>query len=165
MLSLFTNRKKQKAGLQQAMEDKFLKPIVHDCLKWQSTWAEWMQKKAEKLSGKGKLMVLLVFVLLAGGYSIYLIGRSFSENQTPSFSIISIKRPANIQETGDELKHTNAILSKSEYERIHQFRQYMDSLVVSASGKTLHDSIVALRPGLMDSIQVIENMYQSQIKK
>lgn len=165
MLSLYRNKKKQKAGEQQDLQDQFLKSILHTCLRWQSRWAEWMQRKAEKLSGKGKLMVLLIFVLLTGSYSIYLIRKSFTKNQTPSFSIISIKRPAHIQETGDEVKLTNAVISKSEYERIHRFSQYMDSLIHSFTGKVLYDSMVALRPGLMDSIQIIENIYQSQIKK
>lgn len=165
MLSLFRNKKKQKAAEKQEMQDQLLKSIVHTCLKWQSRWAVWMQQKTEKLSGKGKLVVLLIFVLLTGSYSIYLIGKSFSGNRTPSFSIISIKRPAHIQEDGDEAEHTNAVISKSEYERIHWFKQYMDSIGGSPSGKALHDSIVAHRPGLMDSIQIIENIYQSQIKK
>ena len=138
---------------------------MNTCIRCQSRWAEWMQRKAERLSAKGKLMALLIFVLLTGSYSIYLIGKSFSENQTPSFSIISIKRPAHIQKTRDEVKHTNAVISKSEYEKIHRFRQYMDSLAHTPTGKVLHDSILSYRPGLIDSIQIIENIYQSQIKK
>jgi hypothetical protein len=166
MLSLFRNRKKQKATkYHDEVQDQFLKSILHTCLIWQSRWAFWMQRKAEKLSGKGKLIMLLIFVLFSGSYTIYLIGESFSGNPKPSFSITSIKRPAHVQENGDESKHTNTVISQSEYERIHQFRQYMDSLTSSPTGKVLHDSIVAHRPGLMDSIQIIENMYQSQIKK
>lgn len=165
MLSPFGNKKKQKAKKQHEMQDQLLKSIVHTCLKWQSRCAVWMQQKTERLSGKGKLVVLSVFVLLTGGYSIYLIGKSFSGSQTYSFSITPIKRPAHIQETGDEAEHTNTVISKSEYEKIHRFKQYMDSLTRSSTGKVLYDSIVAHRPGLMDSIQIIENIYQSQIKK
>lgn len=165
MLSLFRKKKKQKAKKQHVVQDQLLKSIVHTSVKWQSRWAVWMQQKTEKLSGKGKLMMLLIFVLLTGSYSIYLIGKSFSGNQTYSFSITPIKKPAYIQKNGNEAKHTNAAIGESEFERIHRFRQYMDSLVRSPTGKVLYDSIVAHRPGLMDSIQIIENMYQSQIKK
>lgn len=165
MRSLFKNRKKQKTREQHEVQDLFLKTIVNNCIRWQSGWAVWMQRKTEKLSGKGKLMMLLIFVLLTGSYSIYLIGKSFSKNPAPSFLIIPIKRPAHIQENGDEAEHANAVISKSEYERIYRFRQYMDSLTRSSTGKVLYDSIVAHRPGLMDSIQIIENIYQSQIKK
>lgn len=147
MLSLFRYRKKQNARAQREMQDKFLKSIVNTCIRWQSRWAVWMERKAERLSAKGKLMVLLIFVLLTGSYCICLIGKSFSENQTPSFSIISIKRPVHIQENGDEVKHTNAIISKLEYEKIHRFRQYIDSLAHTYTGKVLHDSILAYRPG------------------
>ena len=165
MLSLFRNKKIQSARERNEMRDQFPKSIVKTCIRWQFRCAIWMQRKAERLSGKGKLMVLLIFVLLTGSCSIYLIRKSFTKNQTPSFSIILIKRPAHIQETGDEVKLTNAVISKSEYERIHRFSRYMDSLIHSSTGKVLYDSMVALRPGLMDSIQIIENIYQSQIKK
>ncbi len=164
MLSLFRNRKKQNIGKHHEMQDQFLKSIMHTCIRWQSGWALWMQRKAEKLSRKGKLIMLLIFMLLTGSYSGYLIGKSFSRSQTYSFSITHIKRLAYTQETGDEVKYTNAVISKSEYERIHRFRRYMDSLARSPTGKALHDSIVAHRPGLMDSIQIVENIYQSQIK-
>ena len=165
MLSLFRNKKKQKAAEKQEMEDHLLRSIVHTCIRWQSKWTIWMQRKTERLSGKGKLIMLLIFVLLTGGYSIYLIGKSFSGNPTPSFLIISIKRPAHIQESGDEAEHINTVISKSEHEKIHRFKQYMDSLTRSSTGKVLYDSIITYRPGLMDSIQIIENIYQSQIKK
>lgn len=165
MLSLFEKRKKLNIMEQDKMQDKFLKSILRTCLTWQCSWASWMQRKAEKLSNKGKLIMLLVFVLLTGSYSVYLVGKSFSKNPKPSFSIISIKRPSHVQENGDESKHTNVVISKSEYERIHQFTRYIDSLARNPTRKVLHDSIVAHRPGLMDSIQVIENIYQLQIKK
>ena len=162
---LFKNKKKQKNNGQQAVQDQLIKGIVVTCIKWQSRWAEWMQQKTECLSGKAKVIMLLVFVLLAGGYSIYLIGKSFSGNQTNSFSISPIKTPPHILQSGDEPGKTNLIISDSQYERTRQLRAYMDSLEHSATGKALHDKIVADHPKLMDSIQFIENIYQSQIKK
>lgn len=162
---LFKNKKKQKTNGQLEAQDQLIKSIVHTCIKWQSQWAVWMQRKTDHLSGKGKLMMLLVFVLLTGGYSIYLIGKSFSGNQTNLFSITPIKTPSHFSQSGDEARKTNAIISKPEYERIHRFIEYMDSLEHSATGKRLYDSIVTDHPKLMDSIQFIENMYQSQIKK
>jgi hypothetical protein len=164
MPSLFKNRKKQKASEQHEVQDLFLKTIVNNCIRCQSRWAVWMQRKTEKLSERGKVMMLLIFVLLTGSYSIYLIGKSF-ENQTTLLSITPIKSPKHFSQSGDEALRTNSIISKMEYEKINQFKQYMDSLSHSSTGKVLYDSIVAYRPGLMDSIQIIENMYQSQIKK
>ena len=37
----------------------------------------------------------------------------------------------------------------------------MDSLARSPSGRKLYDSIVAARPGLMDSVRYIEKEYQN----
>ena len=41
----------------------------------------------------------------------------------------------------------------------------MDSLTRSENGTIIYDSIVKARPGLMDSVLFIENIYQSQLKK
>lgn len=65
----------------------------------------------------------------------------------------------------DEKIRATSIVAKEEYEKIQRFRQYMDSLERSPSGKKLYNSILINRPGLLDSIILIENIYQSQIKK
>jgi hypothetical protein len=41
----------------------------------------------------------------------------------------------------------------------------MDSLARSPSGKNLYDSITSQRPGLMDSVRFIEQLYRGEIKK
>ncbi|ULT38451.1 hypothetical protein KRR40_25400 [Niabella defluvii] len=55
-------------------------------------------------------------------------------------------------------------MSEAEYSRIKRFRVYMDSLARSPAGRTLYDSIIYHRPGLMDSVRFIENYYQ-QLKQ
>ena len=57
-----------------------------------------------------------------------------------------------------------AEVSEAEYSRIKRFRVYMDGLARSPAGKTLYDSIIHHRPGLMDSVWFIENYYQ-QLKQ
>ena len=49
-------------------------------------------------------------------------------------------------------------------EKITSFRKYMDSLGRSPTGKKMHDSIVLNRPGLLDSLTIIENYYYSHLK-
>ena len=72
--------------------------------------------------------------------------------------------PAYTNQSGDEISNNNNIISKEEYEHIQSFKIYMDSLRISSKGKVLFDSIMQARPQLMDSIQLVENVYQSQSK-
>jgi hypothetical protein len=161
----FKNKKKQKVSEQLKVRNPLIESIGYRSVKWRSDMAVWMQKKTQRFSHGNKLVMLIVFVLITGGYCIHLTVRSFFENQRNSFSIIPIKTPSNFSQTGDDSKIKSSIITKSEYEKIHGFTKYMDSLKHSDTGKSLYDGIIAERPGLMDSVQYIEQLYQSQIKK
>jgi hypothetical protein len=161
----FKNKKKKKVSEQLGVRTQLIEGIVYRCIKWQSDMAVWMQKKTQRFSHGDKLAILIAFVIITGGYCIHLTVRSIIENQRNSFSIIPIKTPSNLSKTGDDSKIESSIITKSEYEKIHGFKKYMDSLKLSATGKGLYDGIIAGRPRLMDSVQYIEKLYQSQIKK
>ena len=72
--------------------------------------------------------------------------------------------PAYTNQSGNERLKNDNIISKEEYEDIQAFKLYMDSLQSSSKGKVLYDSIMQARPQLMDSIHLVENMYQLQSK-
>jgi len=56
------------------------------------------------------------------------------------------------------------IITKKDYQSITIFRSYMDSLYTSEEGKNQYDSILQARPGLMDSVQLLEQIYLLQQK-
>jgi len=165
MAFLFRKRKKTEAFELDNIQDTILKQIVSACLRLQNGWAQWMGRRTQRLSRKTLFLLLLAFIVLAGGYSIYLIGKSFSGNQANAISVTPIKKPGYVLQTGEATLHPNLIISKMNYKRIIRFRGYMDSLTRSPAGKAAYDSIILSRPGLLDSIRVIEEIYQSQTKK
>ncbi len=126
-------------------------------------WAKWMMRRTQNFSYTTWKIVLIGFVLTAGGYSIYLTIDPFFKADGRSVSITPIKKPAHINETGDVVTLTPQIADTG-YNRIKNFRIYMDSLARSPSGKPVYDSIMMHRPGLMDSVRMIENYYQ-QLKQ
>ena len=87
------------------------------------------------------------------------------DNHAILFHVIQVKSPRHIGKSGDEKTKATVIITKEEYDKIQRFRKYMDSLPRSLSGKKLYESILINRPRLMDSIILIENIYQSQTKK
>lgn len=164
MSFFFRNKKKANPVVSNDAQDRIARSMVNRCLQWQRKWADWMQNKTESLSGKGKTIALFCFCLLAGGYSIYLIAISLVAKQNISLSITSIYKPQYVPRSGKE-QVMGASISKEDYLRVHRFKTYMDSLARSPTGKIIYDSILISRPGLMDSVNFIENNYQPQIKK
>ncbi len=162
---LVNRRKKSKALKQNEVQERIAKSIVHRIIFWQTKWAEWMQVKTECLSVKGKIMGLLLFCFIACAYSIYLAATGSSGKQVLPVTLNSIKRSNYIQQFGAENTRAAAIVNQEEYKKVKRFRQYMDSLAPSPSGKIFHDNILIQHPGILDSIMLLENMYQLETKK
>jgi hypothetical protein len=102
--------------------------------------------------------------VFTGGCSIYLIVNSFSGNTTKSITITPITKPINALPFEEKSIQLNATINTTEFEKIVRFHRYMDSLGRSPIGKKLHDSILHYRPGLLDSITIVEHYYHSQFK-
>ena len=165
MLSLFRKNKKQKAVIANTVQDRIAKNIVGKLLRLQQRWAAFMQRHTERLSVKWKVIILFLFCLYSVWLSILFIADSLSNNAAVSIHVIQVKTPQHIGKSGDEKNRAITIVSEGENEKIRDFQNYMDSLARSPSGKKIYDDILIDRPGLMDSIILIENIYQSQINK
>ncbi len=146
-------------------QERLVEDIVSACFRFQRKWADFMQRHTERFSRNGKLILLSLFCLAAASLSIYFITSGVTSRKASSFTVIHLKKPPYAVKAGDEYTKALVIVSNDEYEKIQRFRLYMDSLARSPSGKKLHDSILSQRPGLIDSILLIEKIYQSQNKK
>ena len=124
----------------------------------QRLWADRMARHTGTFSRRTWIMVLVLFTLLGSGCSIYLIIHALYGKSGKTVSISRIKKPGHIAETGEA--DNTATPPGREYERVRQFRVYMDSLARSPSGSIMYDSITRSRPGLMDSVRFIEIYYQ-----
>jgi len=121
-------------------------------------------KKKVEQSSKVKLHLLVLFCFLFGGGSIYLMASAIS-NKNGKMSIQKISFPAYAvsQHSAASLEN-RYILTESEHQNIERFKHYMDTLQQSSLGRLKYDSIMKLRPGLMDSIFFIEHLYHEQLK-
>lgn len=165
MLSLFRKKKTKSAVKENVAQERLANNIVSACIRLQQWWATFMQRYTERLSHNGKLIALSLFCLIAWSLNIYLIANSIMSRKASSFTVTPLIKSPYTDKSGDENTKTFEIVSKAEYEKIQRFRHYMDSLARCPSGKKLYDSILIYRPGLMDSILLLETIYQSQNKK
>ncbi len=162
MLSLFRKRKTHSSVTENVAQERLANSIVSACLRFQQRWADFMQHHTERLSRNSKFIVLSLFCLTAGSLSIYLIASSVTSHKASSFTVIHLKKPPYAVKSGDENTKALVIVSEVEYEKVQRFRFYMDSLARSPSGKELYGSILSQRPGLMDSIFIIEELYKAR---
>lgn len=156
-ISFKQNRKQPPVS--QAGEDASSK-AKYSARTLQKGWANWMSKRTSNFKRRHWLIVLLLFILAGGGYNCYLIADSLFSKGRIMFSIYPIHSPLFFRETGEATSDPDVQLSAGEYERIHRFRLYMDSLATSPSGKKVRDSILLHRPGLLDSVLFIEAHYK-----
>lgn len=165
-MSLLSKYKRsQKLHKGNDAQDRIANDIVQKCIQAQEQWAAFMQRKSERFSTKAKKFLFIMFLLLSAGCSLYLIVEGLISHKHTSFSIALIKVPQYLDKAGDENTKASGIVSQAEYERIHRFQLYMDSLAKSPSGKRLFDSILNKRPGLMNSIMMIQRIYKKNSGK
>ncbi|TCK52658.1 hypothetical protein C8C83_0465 [Flavobacterium sp. 90] len=155
---------KRKNNAVTATRDSIWQKFEQANLRLQHKCAQWLEHKTAHFSRLNWILVLFTFIVFTGGCSIYLIVNSFSNNKSRNITIAPITKPTNDIPLKEKPLELNAIISKTEFEKITSFRKYMDSLGRSPIGKKTHDSIVLNRPGLLDSLTIIENYYYSHLK-
>ncbi|RYZ25594.1 MAG: hypothetical protein EOO10_17870 [Chitinophagaceae bacterium] len=158
----FNRKAKSEQQNQHSFQDKVAAGIVQKGIKLQLRWAHFMHRKTEHLSSSAKRICLLLFCTVTLGCSLFTMVKSFQGNRQVKALVTPIHVPAHAAETGD--KHTYGFqpLRKDEIQRIELFKDYINGLHKTEGGKLLRDSILLARPGLMDSIRIVEELYQLQ---
>jgi hypothetical protein len=122
------------------------------------SWAIWMANLAGKLTVKQQKITAIIMCLLVGSYCVSLIiaGLTSAGGNTLR-PIKAIARPA---------APNKEILQADPYERdkvsVVALRHYIDSLRQDPNGRLQYDSIQKFRPGLLDTLQILEHYYQSE---
>jgi len=158
-------RKIKKSDVLETAKNNLWQKFDQANLRLQYKCANWLERKTAHLTRLNWIVILLCFTVFTSGCSIYLIVNSFSVNKTRNITVTPITKPTNLVPTKENPPQLNTIISETEFEKITRFRKYMDSLGRSPTGKKMHDSIVLNRPGLLDSLTIVENYYYSHLKK
>src|SRR6266542_2109910 len=132
-------------------KEKITGNIGSSIIKVQAAFAKFMDKKVNHLSTKRKKYILYVFCFVSSLNCMYLIISPVVEKKKPNpVQLQNIKYRKYFEESG-EATLSETTISKEQYDHIHSFKLYMDSLENDDAGKTIYDSIVANRPKLLDS--------------
>lgn len=124
--------------------------------------ADYLNAKAENFSRKQLIIGFTCFVLLFGGSAAAVIWQAF-RRPAATVRVKSIVIPDHILIPEQE-SHKEQALTRTEINHIRSFRLYLDSLQQTGNGKTVYDSIARHRPGLLDSLAFLEEVYNEQLK-
>jgi len=133
----------------------------------QHRWADQLQEKSERLSVTGKKLALGLFLAVFGGWSMYIAWQSLSSGGHQAAMAV---QPITISHPGEGSSISAPVpgriwVSEKEYRAIQAFHHYLDSMGQSMPGRLWRDSLLKARPGLLDSLQTIEQIYLTQPKK
>ena len=130
--------------------DKAAGKIAGVLIRLQTKFANSMYTLVADWPDKRKKIAVILFGILAGGWSIFFFADAvFHGDQQPAHTIDKINTPKHFDKTGEEI--ITPFVNEDLYREIQIFK------------KSVHyDSTIRSRPGLVDSIVWLEEMYESQ---
>jgi hypothetical protein len=164
MLFSFKRNNKKAPDKPDYFQGNLLRQFEEANLRLQHKCAHWMERKTAHLSRISWIVILICFTVLTSGYSIYLMIGSFSDTVINVEPITTIVKSTNGRQAAEKDK-LNVPISTAEFKKIDDFRRYIENLGHSPTGKKIQDSIMRYRPGLLDSLTIVEKYYHSQFNK
>lgn len=155
MMQLFKKRAKGDTQL----KDKIAQSVAIFLVRVQQSWAGWMNRQSDRCNPKLRGAVLIIFLMAMAAISVTMIMGGFKSSYkiiagTGAISMPTVKQAQQKRVADGQVDET--------LQRIKKFRLYLDSLSKTEEGKIKLDSINQFRPGLRDSIKMVERIYKQQ---
>ena len=154
--------RRNKSQTNSPLTDKAAGWIANGILKVQNKFANVLGKISASWKTKQQLIFFSMIWIVLGGLSVVAIVKPFDKK---SANIIS--RPAAIKTPRmipDENRNS-IIITDNEITQVHLFKHSLDSISKTGEGKIKVKNLLAQRPGLMDSLEMVEQLYYSQKNK
>ena len=120
-------------------------------LRLQQQFAKVMNNLVAGIPKRKLKIVVVVFCVVGGGFSLYLVADAlFGAQRKKSIQITPMKVPRYVDKTATEVREVEGTVSDDMYRQIQRYKHYMDSMQIT------------IRPGLLDSMKVLEQIYKTQ---
>jgi len=152
---------KRNSEKETVLSDKAARWVANGILKTQNKFADALGKFSSTWKSKQQWIFLSVVCLVFGGLSFVAIVQSFNKkHQNVLRKSTRIKIPQKLPEE----RMSVALITDHEIKQVHLFKHTMDSLSKTSTGKMTLNKLLNSRPGLMDSLEMVEQLYYSQKK-
>ena len=136
-----------------AIADKAAGRIAKGILKIQSRFASTLSKLSASWKTRQQWIFLYMVCLVFGGLSVVAVIQPFNKKASNVLSKPSaIRTPRMLP---DENRNSVTI-TEDEFRKVHAFKESLDSVTKK--------KLLARHPGLMDSLEMVEQLYYSQKK-
>jgi hypothetical protein len=119
--------------------------------------SNYLQELTNRMAPSRLKLIFLVLVALIGGLNTWEIVNAFRHPST-ILEVTPIVQPAKLHLT--RFPSLDDSLTRVSIERIEQFRRHMDSMREDPERRVVYDSMLQARPGLFDSIAIVERLYR-----
>ena len=118
--------------------------------------ADYLQRQSLKISRTALYIWFAVFCLISGSASVLVVVRAFKGDSSKS-KVISISVPKYVAPPESKGFPGKGDLSNIALQSVQLLRRRIDSLKIH--NRQCYDSIMQVRPGLLDSIRQLEQFY------
>jgi len=143
-------KRKDKIRKDNPLQDQLAKKIAGGFVRVQTQFSELMNRRFANMPARRLKVFLVAFCVFSGGLSLYFFVSAIVAQPRPGFTIDPIEVPEHFDRSGDEVMENE--MPEDVYRDIQQYRYYMDSI-----GEPI-------RPGLEDSMRILEELYWHQQK-
>jgi hypothetical protein len=138
-------KRRNKELKENPVQDKLARKIAGGFVFVQTQFSEFMNRRFAAMPVNRLKISLIAFCIFSGGLSLYFLVSAIVTKPKPTFRIDQVKAPQHFDRAGDEVMENE--LPEDIYREIQEYRYYMDSIGES------------IRPGLQDSMRVLEEIY------
>lgn len=152
--------KTKRNGFKSSVSDKAAQTLASMCNRLQSRFAKRMNKTVGNMNTKRLKTTVILFAVVFGSVSLYLVINAVTRPAVAKFSVDQVNIPKHFNKAGDEETIGTDYVDEETARNIAAFSQYMDSL--KTFRRPQYDSIITTRPYLMDSVAMLEQVYNLQ---
>lgn len=153
-------RKRKRNGSKISISDKAAQTIASVCNHLQKSFANRMNKTVNSMNKKRLKTSVILFAVVFGGISVYLLINAITRPAVVRLHVDQVNIPQYFNKAGDEETTGSDYVDERTARNLIAFRQYMDSL--KTFKRPQYDSIITARPHLMDSVAMLEQVYNLQ---
>jgi hypothetical protein len=152
---MFGKRSKKSEGKMDGWQDKAADKIAHAAVKVQRKFSNTMNKIFYDMPVNKVKIFFTLFCLVSGGYSVYLAAYAVfgSSKKRPEVTVENVSVPKHFDQKDHDLVTPRQSVTDDMYREIQDYKRYMDGI-----GRPIRQS-------LLDSINILEEIYHSQTKK
>jgi hypothetical protein len=143
-----------------SVSDKVANKIAAAFNRLQNSFAKPMNKIVDNMNTNRLKTTVVLFSIVFGGMSLYLVINAITQQAVLRLHVDQVNVPKHFNKAGDEETVGSGYVDEETFQNITSFRQYMDSL--KKFKRPQYDSIVSARPHLMDSVAILEQVYNLQ---